>query len=71
MKGNHWTVFNGGGAVVCDNMPLEVVHAYMTHERFSRGWHAVYCLVVRSEDDLAEVSGDISERQMQEQEQPD
>lgn len=69
--GNHWTIFNGAGAVVADNMPLEVVHDYLTTERFARGWHAAYCLVVHTEDDLAEVSGDISERQMQDQEQPD
>lgn len=52
MTGNHWTVFNGAGAVVADNMTLEVVHAYMTPERFERGWNAVYCLVVRCPEDL-------------------
>lgn len=52
MTGNHWTVFNSAGAVVCDNQPLEVVHIYLTPERFERGWNAVYCLIVRSEDDL-------------------
>jgi hypothetical protein len=52
MTGNHWTVFNGAGAVVADNMPLDVVHAYMTPGRFARGWHAAYCLVVRCEEDL-------------------
>jgi hypothetical protein len=47
MDGNHWTVFNGAGAVVCDNMPMEVAQAYLTAERAERGWNAVYCLIVR------------------------
>jgi hypothetical protein len=42
--GNHWTVFNGAGAVICDNMPLDVARAYLTPERAARGWNAVYCL---------------------------
>ncbi|MDB5975121.1 MAG: hypothetical protein JWR07_1881 [Nevskia sp.] len=68
---NHWTIFNSGGAVVADNMPLEVVRAYLTPERFARGWSAVFCLVVGSEDQLAVLGGGITERQMQDQEQPD
>jgi hypothetical protein len=52
MNGNHWTIFNSAGAVIVDNMPLDVVHVYMTPERFERGWNAVYCLVVRREEDL-------------------
>jgi hypothetical protein len=56
VSGNHWTIFNSAGAVVCDNMPLEVVHAYMTPERFARGWQAVFCVIVNSEEGLAEVS---------------
>lgn len=71
MKGNHWTIFNSGGAVVADNMPLEVVRSYLTPERFARGWNAVFCLVVGSVDQLAELDGDITERQMQDQEQPE
>lgn len=55
MTGNHWTVYNGAGAVVADNMPLEVVHAYMTPERFARGWTAVFCVIVNSEEHLAEL----------------
>lgn len=49
---NHWTVFNGAGAVVCDNMPMEVAQAYLTPERAERGWHAVYCLIVRDPADF-------------------
>jgi len=71
MTGNHWTVFNGCGAVVCDNMSLDVVRAYMTPERFARGWQAVFCLIVNSEERLAELADDITERQTQDQEQPD
>jgi hypothetical protein len=48
MNGNHWTVINGGGGVVADNMPLEVVGAYLTPERFERGWQAV-CVISNME----------------------
>jgi hypothetical protein len=53
LPGNHWTVFNGAGAVVADNMPLDVVQAYLTPERIARDWYAVYCLIVRTEEELA------------------
>lgn len=52
MNGNHWTVFNSAGAVVADNMPLEVVRAYLTPARLERGWYAAYVYLVRSEEDL-------------------
>lgn len=54
MTGNHWSVFNGAGAVVCDNQPLEVARAYLTPERADRGWNAVYCLVVRDPADFTD-----------------
>jgi hypothetical protein len=60
VNGNHWTIFNGAGVVVADNMPLDVVHAYMTPERFARGWQAVFCVIVNSEERLAEVSANAS-----------
>jgi hypothetical protein len=60
MTGNHWTVFNGAGAVVADNMPLEVVDAYLTSERLSRGWLAAYTVIVRTEDELAEARAAIA-----------
>lgn len=52
MTGNHWTVFNGAGAVVCDNMPLDAARAYLTPERAERGWVAAYTLVVRDPVDF-------------------
>jgi hypothetical protein len=55
MSDNHWTVFNGAGAVVADNMSVEVVRAYLTPERFARGWMAAYTLVVRTPDELAAI----------------
>lgn len=54
MNGNHWTVFNGAGAVVADNVPLEVVDAYLTDSRIERGWMAAYTVVIRTSDELAE-----------------
>lgn len=52
MTGNHWTVFDSGGAVVCDNMPMDVAQIYLTPERAERGWTAVYCLIVRDPADF-------------------
>ena len=52
MTGNHWTVFNGAGAVVADNMPLDVARAYLTPESVERGWTAVYCIIVRDPVDF-------------------
>jgi hypothetical protein len=49
---NAWTIFNSAGAVVADNMPIEVVRAYLTPERFERGWNAAYVYLVGSEEDM-------------------
>jgi hypothetical protein len=54
VSGNHWTVFNGAGAVVADNMPLDVVRAYLTPGRLARGWHAAFVFVARTVEDLDE-----------------
>jgi hypothetical protein len=62
--GNHWTVFNGAGAVVCDNMPLDVARAYLTPERAERGWLAAYTVIVRDPSefpDRAEASVEVTE----------
>lgn len=54
MSFNHWTVFNGAGAVVADNMPLDVVRAYLTPARIERGWHAAFVFIARTTEDLDE-----------------
>jgi hypothetical protein len=55
-EGNHWTVFNGGGAVVADNLTIDGVMAYMTNERFDRRWHACYCVLVKNMGELLDLA---------------
>lgn len=52
MTCNHWTVFNGGGAVVADNLSYDEMAEYMSEERFDRRWHAVYCVLVKNMSEL-------------------
>jgi hypothetical protein len=48
--GAHWSVFNTG-ACVADGLTMEEAKEYMTPERIARGWTAVHCVVVKSDDE--------------------
>jgi len=49
LYGANWSVFNTG-ACVADGLTMEEAKEYMTPERIARGWTAVYCVVVKSDD---------------------
>lgn len=61
MQAPHWTIFNSGGAVVRDDCTLEAVRDYMTPERFKRGWNAVYCINVTSQEQLDAIKSENAE----------
>jgi hypothetical protein len=48
--GANWSVFNTG-ACVADGLTTEEAKEYMTPERIARGWTAVYCVVVKADDE--------------------
>jgi hypothetical protein len=62
MIGNHWSIINGAGATVADSMPLEVAAAYLTPERFERGWIAVCCIATAEQ--LADMAGGLDAAQI-------
>jgi hypothetical protein len=47
-----WTVFNGFGAVVADNVDADEARAALTSERCARGWFAVSCVVAKQASDI-------------------
>jgi len=56
-QGFTYSVFNGSGACVIDGVPLAKAANYMTPERFERGWTLVGCVVVKTPDELSDLSG--------------
>ena len=50
VAGENWSVFNTG-ACVADGLTMDEAKEYLDKRRFKRGWTAVYCLVVHSDDE--------------------